>query len=112
MNVEDKATVLEPSDNVFRFRMGKVYLDPTLKTVERGFECLDDEVILTDKFEFATMYSKTEFDAVITDYKGISDIYSKMNRKLKEQQKLMKHNQLELNYLHQQYEYQNQSLFQ
>ena len=51
-NVDDKATVIEQSDNTFRFAYGKVYDDPTLKKFERGFECLEDRLILTDTFEF------------------------------------------------------------
>ena len=52
IETEDKSEVCSNSDNCFKYRMGKVYDDPTLKSIERGFECLEDRVILTDTFEF------------------------------------------------------------
>ena len=54
ITTDSKAEILENSDTAFKFRYGKVYSDESIKNMERGFECLQDKIILTDSFEFNT----------------------------------------------------------
>ena len=49
----DRADILIEQENRYAFTMHKAYADDTLISLVRDFNCVEDGVLLTDKFEFS-----------------------------------------------------------
>jgi hypothetical protein len=53
----DRSAILAEGEREYGFTMDNAYDIPTLKSLTRHFNCLDDELIMTDRYEFSEVPS-------------------------------------------------------